>query len=290
MQLLSSYVRNSPTRTPSKVQFTVGKIDAGMAVLLTNENQLIEFPSILLPSGVGAGSVVSVSVFKDTEEETTRLSSFDILQKAILQTYGTTQPQEPVLKLRSVTQTFAILEWDKLNIGHTEFKQLFLYKDGQRVPMYLQKSLKLANTHNFTKISGLDINHEYNFSIELVTSSGTYSSNKLTVKTHTLDNLEGICVCFGAFNSTTHSNAKSDGSVDQESPEIGKLKQVIQRIGAKWSDDVTVDVTHFICQIPEGPKFELATAYNIPVVKPEWLLACEDDKKLQPSINFYLNN
>jgi hypothetical protein len=33
----------------SAVQFTVGKIDAGVAILLSQDNHVIEFPSAMLP-------------------------------------------------------------------------------------------------------------------------------------------------------------------------------------------------------------------------------------------------
>jgi predicted Na+-dependent transporter len=33
----------------SSVQFTVGKIDAGLAILLSADNHVLEFPSAMLP-------------------------------------------------------------------------------------------------------------------------------------------------------------------------------------------------------------------------------------------------
>ncbi|PVV03318.1 hypothetical protein BB560_002215 [Smittium megazygosporum] len=291
MQLLSSYTKPNS----SKVQFTIGKIDAGMAVLLTNENQQIEFPSILLPQKVGVGSVVSVNVFKDVDEEAERSVRFDELQEAIYKIYGTNEPDPPVLKMRSITQTFVALEWAPLNLYQSDYKKLVLLKDNARLPIVLPNTLNSANSHPFVKVSGLDVDHEYTFKLVLETSSGVYESNDLVVRTRTLDNLKGICVCFGNFESAfvaQNSNEESDqaeGSKRKENPQIAKLKRTIDRIGAKWTEKITVDVTHLVCTIPGGLNYELASVYNIPVVKPEWLYTCESEKKLQPSLNYYLS-
>jgi hypothetical protein len=47
---------------PSAYTFTVGKLDAGMAILLGDRANLIEFPSILLPPNTTAGSIVNIMV------------------------------------------------------------------------------------------------------------------------------------------------------------------------------------------------------------------------------------
>ena len=43
------------------IQFTIGKLDAGIAVLIGESSHLIEFPSLLLPPGSVPGSIVSIS-------------------------------------------------------------------------------------------------------------------------------------------------------------------------------------------------------------------------------------
>ncbi|CAO3600239.1 unnamed protein product [Absidia cylindrospora] len=60
----------------TSVQFTVGKVDAGMAILLTEDHHLIEFPSLLLPNGVASGSIVNISVSRNTSEEERKMNEF----------------------------------------------------------------------------------------------------------------------------------------------------------------------------------------------------------------------
>ncbi|KAJ2047515.1 hypothetical protein GGH13_009181, partial [Coemansia sp. S155-1] len=68
----------------TSAQFTVGKLDAGMAMLLTEDYQLIEFPSVLLPKGVVLGSVVNIDVGRDRGAEQRQRNEFRELQEQIL--------------------------------------------------------------------------------------------------------------------------------------------------------------------------------------------------------------
>ena len=52
-----------------EVSLTVGKLDASLALLLTKDHHLIEFPTILLPNGVRAGSIVKIKCDQDLEGE-----------------------------------------------------------------------------------------------------------------------------------------------------------------------------------------------------------------------------
>ncbi|KAJ2682149.1 hypothetical protein GGH99_004868 [Coemansia sp. RSA 1285] len=130
-----------------------------------------------------------------------------------------------------------------------------------------------ANSIRAVKTTGLDVDHEYEFKIEMRTSAGVFFSNTVTTRTHKLDNLVGVCVCFGECDS-------------QE--EIENLKETVKRIGASWTDQVSLSATHFITRFKAGSDYESALHFNIPVVKPDWLLACEANGKLQPAIKFYV--
>ncbi|KAJ1909397.1 hypothetical protein IWQ60_002697 [Tieghemiomyces parasiticus] len=251
----------------SSVQFTVGKLDAGMAMLLTEENHLIEFPSLLLPSGVASGSIVNIEVRRNVAEEVKQRERFVSLQEQILTEFGTEEPTAPVLRVRSATQTAVALEWDPLRLATADLSRLVLFRDGTKLSMHVPLDQTMI------KVSGLDVNHEYKFKLDMYTSAGTYESNVVATRTHALDNLTGIHVAFGDYESEA---------------EIQSLQSCLQRVGARWSDDVTLDVTHLLCRTPRGPKYERAVQLNIPIVKPDWLIACETNKKLQPALSYYL--
>ncbi|KAJ1955675.1 hypothetical protein IWQ62_005479 [Dispira parvispora] len=252
----------------SSVQFTVGKLDAGMAMLLTEENHLIEFPSLLLPKGVVSGSIVNIQVQRNAAEEVRQRETFRNLQEDLMQQYGSAEPQPPRLKVRSATQTAITLEWDPLELASADLHRLVLYRDD------VKSSLQIPTDQTLVKVSGLDVNHEYTFKLVMKTSAGSYTSQVLKAKTHALDNLTGIHVAFGDYETEA---------------EIESLKTCLERIGAQWSDQVTLDSTHLLCRTPQGSKYDKAMQLNIPVVKPDWLIACETNKKLQPALSYYLN-
>ena len=55
-----------------EVSLTVGKLDASLALLLTKDHHLIEFPTILLPNGVRAGSIIKIRCDQDFDSEKKR--------------------------------------------------------------------------------------------------------------------------------------------------------------------------------------------------------------------------
>ncbi|KAJ2783657.1 hypothetical protein H4R18_001567 [Coemansia javaensis] len=254
-------------------QFTVGKLDAGMAMLLTEDYQLIEFPSVLLPKGVVLGSVVNIDVARDRDTERRQRSEFRELQEQILEDFGARQPQPPVIRAGHTTQTWAVIEWDPLDLAAAELRSLHLYRDGQRMMQPMPATLDLANSVRAVKTTGLDVGHEYEFKIEMRTSAGTLFSNTVAVTTHSLDNLTGVRVCFGDCDSQD---------------EVANLKDALKRIGASWTDSVSLSITHFVARYKSGPAYEAALRCNIPIVKPDWILACEANSKLQPAIKFHL--
>lgn len=72
--------------------FTVGKLDAGMAILIGDRASQIEFPSLLLPSECTTGSVVRISVMRNQKEEQRKKREFDELQDNVLEMFGRQGP------------------------------------------------------------------------------------------------------------------------------------------------------------------------------------------------------
>ncbi|KAH9911141.1 uncharacterized protein BXZ73DRAFT_108217 [Epithele typhae] len=249
--------------------FTVGKLDAGMAILLGERAHLIEFPSLLLPPGVTTGSIVNIAVQRNTTEEKKRENDFWDLQHHILDAFGTHTPQHPKLELRNVTQTSVTLEWPRLQLATAKLRSLDLYRDRQRVA-----AIPSPTTNTSTKVSGLQLDTEYTFQLVLRTTAGLCPSNQLTVRTHTMTDTSGISVCFG--------------TVEDE----------------LMLENAKIDTTHFVCTTPAatptganvtnsiatgpGVEYQKALQLSIPVVQPQWILACHADKKMMPIRPFYL--
>ncbi|KAJ3337632.1 Chitin synthase, class 5 [Gonapodya sp. JEL0774] len=289
----------------------VGKLDAGMgelhhhtikalpfadrlcsmvaiAILLSPDHHLIEFPATILPGnvhqlgplrvcqisvrdychatdvnlladGVSTGSIVNVSISRDIEKETRMRRDFLDLQEDIYHAFRR-KPEHPTIKVKWVTQTSITITWDPLVLYNVELRGIDVYRNNIRSPGHFYGPTTV-------KLSGCEVNTEYEIFIGVRTSGGSLTSNKLMVRTHTLDNLTGIRIAFGEFGIPE---------------EVQQLKEVCRRNECTWSDDLTVENTHFVCTLPRGEKYQRALELNIPIVNGDWIRQCEATRKIQP--------
>ncbi|TEA20405.1 Cell fusion protein cfr1 [Colletotrichum sidae] len=250
------------------VSLTVGKVDAGVTVLLTPDKRLIEFPSILLPPNISSGSIVDIAVSRNLASENKTEQAFRELQDRIYTAFGASAPTTPVLRCRNATQTSVVLEWDPIELATADLISLSLYRNGQKagnIPRPLQM--------HSTKISGLAVDTDYNFNLVLRTTAGTFSSDKVVVRTHKMTDLSGITITTGIMPAATKE----------------ALAAAVDRIGAKIVDSVRIDTTHFVTSEGRGLAWEKAVETNIPVVRPEWVEACEKNGRILGVTKFYLD-
>ncbi|SLM40486.1 Immunoglobulin-like fold [Lasallia pustulata] len=241
------------------ISLTVGKVDAGVAVLLTEDKRLIEFPSILLPPSISSGSIVDITVSRNHSSEAASRASFLALQSSIYSTYGLTSPSPPLLRCRNATQTSVVLEWSSISLATAALRSLSLYRNGSKAGS-IPRPLEITST----KISGLAVDTEYVFHLVLRTSAGQYSSEKLAVRTHKMTDLSGITVTPGVLAG----------------PLRASLSGALERIGARMAESVRIDTTHFVCTEGRGREWERALETNIPVVRPEWVEGCEREGRI----------
>lgn len=243
-----------------------------------------------------AGSIVNIAVYQNHAEEKKRDDEFWSLQDEILETFGKRSPEPPklnvrevpsahalytadsvVLKLRNVTQTSITLEWSPLELATSKLRSLDIYKNRQRLASIPNP---LQNTS--TKLSGLELDIEYSIQLVLRTTGGTFPSNLVRVKTHTTTNTSGIRVCFGTI----------------QDPELLKSAEAaLEEMDAGWSNKIQIDTTHFVCTTPAatptaaqasggaigasgpGVEYQRALQLSIPIVQPQWILACLAEKR-----------
>ncbi|KAH7096838.1 hypothetical protein BKA62DRAFT_744979 [Auriculariales sp. MPI-PUGE-AT-0066] len=271
--------------------FTVGKLalishilSPSKQILIGERAHLIEFPSLLLPPGVTSGSIVNIAVHRNVAEEERQKSEFWSLQDEILEMFGISFPEPPKLEVRNVTQTSVTLEWPPLQMATAKLRSLDIYRNGARLA-----SIPAPTQNTSTKLSSLEVNTEYTFQLVLRTTAGTFPSNLLKVRTHTINDTSGICVCFGNVE-------------DEELLE--SAKESLSRMRAKWSEKIQIDTTHFVCTTPAavpppgraqgylnnppGVEYQRALQLSIPVVQPQWVLACDAEKRMVPIANYYL--
>lgn len=254
-----------------EVQLRVGMLDLALAKLMTDDHHTIEFPTILLPEDVEAGSIVKLQCTRALPAEIEDRNTFNAVQEEILNTFATNLPEAPVLRAKNVTQTSVVLEWDPIQVASSDLHFLALYKGTQRlglIPQPLKRTL--------TKVSNLEIDAPYDFRIVLSTSAGQFESNKLEIQTHKMADLTGVVVCVGSL-------AHSDYTIE-------KIEESLKRLGCvALQDSVKLDTTHFVCTIGGGAAFERAVDLNIPIVRPDWLQACENERRLVSVRGYYLS-
>lgn len=269
------------------VSLTVGKVDAGVAVLLTEDKRLvsllvrgavlvnrlltqmatqIEFPSILLPPDIHSGSIVDINVARNQHAELLAEQKFNSLQNEIFTTFGTQSPSAPVLRCRNATQTSIVLEWDTIDLATASLRSLSLYRNGTKAGVIPKDKLS-------TKISGLAVDTDYTFHLVLRTSAGQYSSERLTIRTHKMTNLTGITITPGIMPSQLKDS----------------LAETVHNIGARLIDTLRIDTTHFVCTEPRGANWEKAVEMNVPVVVPDWIKGCEREGRIVGVRGYYLD-
>lgn len=161
-----------------------------------------------------------------------------------------------------------MLEWDKIELATADLRSLSLYRNGAKAGVIPQDKGIQA-----TKVSGLAVDTEYVFHLVLRTSAGTYSSEKLAVKTHKMTDLSGITVTPGILPPPLRESL--NGAVD--------------RIGAKIAETVRIDTTHFVCTEGRGEQWQKACEMNIPIVRPEWVEGCEREGRIVGVRGYYLD-
>lgn len=250
------------------VSLTVGKVDAGVTVLLTPDKRLIEFPSILLPPDITSGSIVDINVARNKTSEATAEHAFRDLQDQVFHSFGASVPLAPILRCRNATQTSVVLEWDPIQLATADLISLALFRNGQKAGN-IPKPLSMHTT----KISGLAVDTEYTFHLVLRTTAGTFASQRVAVRTHKMTDLSGITITTGILPAAMKEN----------------LAAAVERIGAKLVDGVRIDTTHFVTTEGRGVQWEKANELNIPVVRPEWVDACERGGRILGVTKFYLD-
>lgn len=161
-----------------------------------------------------------------------------------------------------------VLEWDPIQLATADLISLSLYRNGQKAG-----NIPNPKAMHSTKISGLAVDTEYAFHLVLRTTAGTFASEKVVVRTHKMTDLSGITITTGILPAHVREN----------------LLRAVERIGAKVVDGVRIDTTHFVTTEGRGVQWERANELNIPVVRPEWVDACEKNGRILGVTKFYLD-
>jgi hypothetical protein len=192
--------------------FTVGRVDAGVALLLTNEQQLIEYPSALLPRGICAGSIVNISTERDRAAEEQVLEEFYRLQEEILREFSR-PPEAPTARVRRATQTSLVVEWTELRLHAADLRKVTVLRDGEPAKNFVWVGERALRLH------GLKVDTECTLQLQFHTSAGVVASNVLAARTQTLADITGVYAVFDGFDDNDAAHIK----------ELRDLKELLRK-------------------------------------------------------------
>lgn len=70
---------------------------------------------------------------RNKSEEDKKMKEFWQLQDAILDKFGIVEPDAPVVRVKNITQTSLILEWDSLTLHTAKLRSLDIYKNNVKL-------------------------------------------------------------------------------------------------------------------------------------------------------------
>ena len=250
----------------TEIQVVVGKLVARMAIFITEDDRLIDFPASLTPSDVQEGAVLNVRVERDKREETKRHKDFLKLQEAILEMYGT-MPETPEIFQRGATQTSVTIEWKPLRLNNAELRGIEVFRNKQKT-MAFSKLLDIS----CVRLTGLEVNKEYDLYLVFRTSAGVLETNHIIANTRALNDLRGVNAAVVGF----------------EPGELKELQELLDGLGGTVTTNLTTESTHLITNTTNGKHYEQAQSMNIPIVTAQWLRECASHGAIRPVSGFYV--
>ena len=258
-----------PTRS-----FTVGKIEAGIAVLLDelDELRLVEIPADILPSSARkAGAVINLSFALNSAGQESAKQRLIGLQNSVRNLYARTVVLSVHLKeIGKRDETcYASFSWTPLTLllGPFKLHSLDVYCDGTKLRIGIAAdggillSKTLSGEESELVITGLQEHKMYEVYFAARTDNGRYTSNRIKLRA-----MRGSLIGYGLHMPPS----KETGDEEKE------VLQLADMLGAKWvSAPRNADLNYFVVAASTGKQAELAEDidHKIDDVTIEWLRA-----------------
>eukprot|EP00834_Sanchytrium_tribonematis_P000327 NODE_6_length_70510_cov_1.054395.p32 type:complete len:286 gc:universal NODE_6_length_70510_cov_1.054395:41337-42194(+) len=168
LSLYNSPVIESDSLPEKSRSVYVSKIDAGIAILMSDDYHLIEWPVSLLPPDIRQGMYFDLNISENVEKKMKEEKSFYDFQTTLLEKYST---PKPLPKIKAMARGHGI-QIEVENLIDLSPKYIEIYIDDQE---YKKSFEKLSE--NAVLIS-LEKGKTYNVFIKAHTSSGTFESNR----------------------------------------------------------------------------------------------------------------
>lgn len=268
---MPSVTRNLPARP-----FTVGKIEAGIAVLLDelDELRLVEVPADILPASARrSGAVVNLALTVNSAEHESAEQRLTGLQSSIRNLYAKTVVFRVQLKEIGTRdeKCYASFSWTPLSqtLGPFRLHSLDAYCDGTKLRIgvaadggiLLNKTL--SREEGELVLTGLQEHRAYEVYLEARTDNGRYTSNVVKLRA-----MRGSLIGYGLCMPSSREH----GDEEMEAMQLADM------LGAKWiSAPQHADLDYFVVAAAASPDKQAEAVddidHKIGEVTVEWLRA-----------------
>lgn len=262
------------------VVLTVGRVESGIAIVITDDLQLLEVPASVLPTQT-PGATLRLQVKEAADVQKDRLHEFMALQDRILAEFGNgpnSAAFATCLQLQGRTHTTLTVHWPTWEQMQPDCRSKVYSIIGHCHGKHLNTVSLSADATQF-RLSGLEPDSDYKVKVTFETSAGKFESNELVISTPPLDDLSCLCVML-------------DRDVD---PEIEGILR--DELNVQCTRELDPDsTTHVVTNRSEtdlgeghdaGALKSLCTQLNIPIVTTEWVFACQKQRRMQSVSQFY---
>jgi hypothetical protein len=259
--------------TTQEIPFTVGKIEEGVAVLVTDDLQMVEFPAHYLPKfekpdgqPIGIGSVLSLKITHSLPLQASRNEAFISLQDSILSHFSHPPSADVLgscLKLDGRSHSWIMVSfpsWKVLAKKHGWTAKI------HSIDCQVNRSIAfygIGEEETLIRLTGLDTDQAFEIRLVFRTSTGTFYSNIVTVSTCSPSDFTGLHLVI-------------DEDAGQEALDLAKELGAMVYAPSDLDKNIT---THVIAE--NGQRYG-DLHLDIPIVNVDWLKACKASGKIEP--------
>jgi ribosomal protein L12E/L44/L45/RPP1/RPP2 len=295
----------------------VGKLEAGVAIVLTEDMEMMELPQSLLPAGATVDSMFRMQLNGANDAQKARTNALLDAQQVILSAFGRAPNAQHIataLTISSLTHTTVTIRWPS---ARTLFNRATLYAIDGTINGRPLPCAAIDTQETLLRITGLEPATTYTLKLTFRTSAGTYSTDPLSFETKRLDDLTCLRVSVDeeSIDDLLLEQLRALGvQVEEFSPDTtsliisGRTMAELRRnssnpVSAPFSASPAATTTttaaaaatttdggekNSFAPIDFVSIYQRAQEANIPIVTPAWIAACQKaGGRMQPVSQFY---
>ncbi len=249
------------------VAVTVGKIESGMAVVLTEDLHMIEVPTSLLPTA-RPGAIVRLRMQPAADLEEERAARLAAVQLAVLEAFGRLPDARAIAAALRIARrdhtslTLAWPAWRQLAASAATLHRIDALCNGQRL------AAAIGEGETELHLTGLEPATAYTVRLTFRTSCGAFESNAIATATPALDDFTTLAVAIAG---------PDDG---------GRIEADLRCLGVPAVFALAPGTQPALVVVIAEDEAHAAAALGVPLVTPQWVEACKAARTFQPPAKY----